>query len=79
MLNSDTPPPSPGKQLVEMKQGDLEGCRGITEEVVDGKAQVLRVGGEWRVQVNNWKLRTDVEVEPVENLPLDFAGVGLQA
>ena len=68
-----------GVQLVGMKQGDLEGCRGMIEEVEDGKAQVLLVGGERRVQVNKQKLRTDVEVEPVEVVPLDFAEVGLQA
>ena len=35
-----------GVQLVGMKQGDLEGCSGIIEEVEDGKAQVVLVGGE---------------------------------
>ena len=68
-----------GVQLVGMKQGDLEGCRGIIEEVEDGKAQVLPVGGERRVRVNEQKLRTDVEVGPVEVLPPDFAEVCLQA
>ena len=62
-----------------MKHGVLEGCRGIIEEVEDGKAQVLLVGGERRVRVNKQKLRTDVEVKPVEVLPPDFAEVGLQA
>ena len=62
-----------------MKHGDLEGCRGIIEEVEDGKALLLLVGGERRVRVNKQKLRTDVEVEPVEVLPPDFAEVGLQA
>ena len=62
-----------------MKHGDLEGCRGIIEEVKDGKAQVLLVGGERRVWVNKQKLRTDVAVELVEVLPPDFADVGLQA
>ena len=41
-----------GVQLVGMKHGDLGGCRGIIEEVKDGKAQVLLVGGERRVRVN---------------------------
>ena len=68
-----------GVQLVGMKHGDLEGCRGIIEDVEDGKAQVLLVGGERRVRVNKQKLRTDPEVEPVEVLPPDFAEVGLQA
>ena len=62
-----------------MKQGDLEGCEGIIEEVEDGKAQVLLVGGERRVRVNKQKLRTDVEVEPVEAPPPNFVEVGLQA
>ena len=53
--------------------------RGMIEKVVDGKAQVLLVGGGRRVRVGNWKLRTDVEVEPVEVLPLDFAVVSLRA
>ena len=66
-----------GVQLVGMKHGDLEGCRGIIEEVEDGEAQVLLVGGERRVRVSKHKLRTDVEVEPVEILPPDFAEVGL--
>ena len=69
----------PGVQLVGMKRGDLEGCRGIIGEVEDGKAQVLLVGGERRVRVNKQKLRIDVEVEPVEIPPPDFAEVGLQA
>ena len=68
-----------GVQLVGMKHGDLEGCRGIIEEVEDGKAQVLQVGGERRVRVNKQKLRSDVEVEPVKVLPPDFAEVSLQA
>ena len=33
-----------GMQLVGMKQGDLEGCGGRFEEVVEGKAQILLVG-----------------------------------
>ena len=65
--------------MVGIKHGDLEGCRGIFEEVEDGKAQVLLVGGERRVMVNKKKRRTDVEVEPVEVVPPDFAEVGLQA
>ena len=44
--------------------------------MVDRKARVLLVGGERRVQVNDRKLRADVEVEPVEVLPLDSVGVG---
>ena len=56
----------------------LEGCRGIIEEVKDGKAQVLLVGGERRVRVNKQKTRTDVEVEPVEVPPPDFAQLGQQ-
>ena len=68
-----------GVQLVGMNHGDLVGCRGIIEEVEDGKAQVLLVGGERRVWVNKQKLRTDVEVEPVEVLTPDFAEVGLRA
>ena len=66
-------------QLVGMKQGDLEGCRGIIEEVVEGKAQILPVGGVRRVRVGMWKLRTDVAVELVEVLPSDLAEVGLRA
>ena len=42
-----------GVQLVGMIQGDLEGCRGRIEEVVDGKAQVLMVGGGKRVRVDD--------------------------
>ena len=68
-----------GVQLVGMKQGDLEGCRGIIEEVEDGKAQVLLVGGERRVWVNKRKPTINMEVELVEVLPPDFAEVGLQA
>ena len=56
-----------------MKQGDLEGCKGIIEEVVEGKAKALLVGGRARYG------GTDVEVEPVEVLPPDFAEVGLYA
>ena len=67
-----------GVQLVGMKHGDLEGCRGIIE-VEDGKAQVLLVGGERRVRVNKQQLRTDVEVEPVEVVPPDLAEVGVHA
>ena len=67
-----------GVPLVGMKHGDLEGCRGIIEEVEDGKAQVLLAGGERRVQMNKQKLRS-VEVEPVDVLPPDFVEVGLQA
>ena len=68
-----------GVQLVGMNQGDLEGYRGMIEDVEDSKAQVLLVGGERRVRVNKWKLRIDVDVERVEVLPPDFAEVGLQA
>ena len=35
-----------GVHLVGMKQGDLEGCREIIEEVQDRKAQVLLVESE---------------------------------
>ena len=47
-----------GVPLLGVKHGDLEGCRGIIEEVNDGKAQVLLVGGERCVRVNKQKLRT---------------------
>ena len=40
---------SQGMQLVGMKQGDLEGCSGVIEEGVEGKAYVVLVGGVRRV------------------------------
>ena len=58
--------------MVGMKHRDLEGRRGIIEEVEDGKAQELLVGGERQVRVNIQKLRADVEVELVEILPPDL-------
>ena len=68
-----------GVQLVGMKQGVLQGCMGIIEEAVEGKAQILLVGGVRRVQMDTRKLRTDLKAELVEILPPDFAEVGLHA
>ena len=47
-----------GVQLVGMKQGDLEGCRRVIEEVVERKAEANLVGGVRRVRVDKPKLRT---------------------
>ena len=68
-----------GVQLVGIKQGDLEGCKELTEEIVEGKAEILLLGGVRRVWVGIGKLRTDVVLERVEVLPADFAEVGLHA
>ena len=69
----------PRRAIGRNETRDLEGCRGIIEEVVEGKAQILMVGGARRVQVDIRKPRTDVAVEPVEVLPHDFVKVSLHA
>ena len=66
-------------QLVRTKQADLKGCRGIIEEIVEGKAQILLVERVRRVRVDIRKLRASVVVERVEVLPADFAEVGVHA
>ena len=62
-----------GVRLVGMRQPELEGHKGVLEEIYKDKVQVLLVGGMRRVKVDKKKVVPEV-VEPVEVLPPGFEG-----
>ena len=62
-----------GVRLVGMRQPELEGHKGVLEEIYKDKVQVLLVGGMRRVKVDKKKVVPE-EVEPVAVLPLGFEG-----
>ena len=59
--------------LVGMRQPELEGHKGVLQEISKDKVQVLLVGGMRRVKVDEKKVVPEV-VEPVEVLPPGFEG-----
>ena len=69
----ETPEVWNGVRLVGMRQPELEGHKGVLEEIYTDKVQVLLVGGMRRVQVDKKKVVQEV-VEPVEVLPPGFEG-----
>ena len=58
---------------VGMRQPELEGHKGVLEEIYKDKVQVLLVGGMRRVKVDKKKVAPEV-VEPIEVLPPGFEG-----
>ena len=62
-----------GVRLVGMRQPELEGHKGVLEEIYKDKVQVLLVGGMRRVKVDKKKVVPEV-FEPVEVLPPGFEG-----
>ena len=66
-----------GVMLVGMRQPELEGHKGVLEEICKDKVQVLVVGGMRRVEVDKKKVVPEV-VEPVDVLPPGFEGWSFQ-
>ena len=62
-----------GVRLVGMRRAQLEGHKGLLEEIYKDKVQVLLVGRMCRVKVDKKKVVPEA-VEPVEVLPPGFEG-----